>query len=50
MRHGTKKPLQGPTLFEQMSTMERTRSVRFEFVEPERSAKRICELLGVRYK
>jgi len=50
MRHGTKKPLQGPTLFEQMTTMQKTRSVRFEFVEPERSAERICELLGVRHE
>lgn len=50
MRHGTKKPLQGPTLFEQMSTMQKTRSVRFEFVEPDESARRICELLGVRYE
>lgn len=50
MRHGTKKPLQGPTLYEQMHTMEMTRCVRFEFVEPERSAERICELLGVKYE
>lgn len=50
LRHGTKKPLQGPTLHRQMDTMQRTRSVRFEFVEPKRSAERICELLGVRYE
>lgn len=47
LRHGTRKPLQGPTLHRQMDTMQRTRSVRFEFVEPERSAQRICEILGV---
>ena len=50
MRHGTKKPLQGPTLYEQMHTMQKTRCVRFEFVEPNESARKICELLGVRYE
>ena len=50
MRHGTKKPLQGPTVYKQMATMQNTRCVRFEFVRPEDSARRICEILGVRYE
>lgn len=49
VKHGTKKPLQGETMAKQMTTMERNRSVRFEFVPPDRSALRICELLGVDY-
>lgn len=49
LKHGTKKPLQGETMAKQMMTMELNRSVRFEFVPPELSAKRICELLGVCY-
>lgn len=50
LRHGTKKPLQGPTLHQQMDTMQKTRCVRFEFTKPEASARRICELLGVKYE
>ena len=49
LRHGTKPPLQGETMAKQMTTMELNRSVRFEFVRPEDSALRICELLGVRH-
>ena len=49
LKHGTKKPLQGETIAKQMKTMERNRSVRFEFAPPDQSAKRICELLGVSY-
>ena len=49
-KHGTKKPLQGETVAKQMRTMELTRSVRFEFVRPDESARRICELLGVMYE
>jgi hypothetical protein len=49
IKHGTAKPLQGDTVAKQMATMERTRCVRFEFVRPDASAKRICELLGVSY-
>lgn len=49
LKHGTKPPLQGETMAKQMKTMERNRSVRFEFVPPDLSAKRICELLGVGY-
>lgn len=49
IKHGTKKPLQGETIAKQMTTMQIHRGVRFEFVKPEDSAKRICELLGVRY-
>lgn len=49
LRHGTKKPLQGEMAAKQMKAMELKYSVRFEFVRPEDSAKRICDLLGVRY-
>ena len=49
LRHNTKPPLQGETMAKQMATMEANRSVRFEFVRPEDSALRICEILGVRY-
>lgn len=50
IKHGTKKPLQGETVAKQMTTMQINRGVRFEFVKPEESAKRICELLGVMYE
>lgn len=50
IRHGTKKPLQGDTIAKQMATMQVNRFVRFEFVRPEESARRICEILGVRYE
>lgn len=49
LKHGTKKPLQGEVMAKQIATMQATRSVRFEFCEPDDSARRICELLGVRY-
>lgn len=49
LKHGTKPPLQGEVMAKQMKTMEANRSVRFEFVPPDLSAKRICELLGVGY-
>lgn len=49
LRHNTKPPLQGETMAKQMATMQANRNVRFEFVRPEDSAKRICELLGVSY-
>lgn len=49
IKHGTKKPLQGETIAKQMTTMQINRGVRFEFVSPQDSAKRICELLGVKY-
>lgn len=50
IRHGTKKPLQGDTVAKQMKTIQANRFVRFEFVRPEESARRICEILGVRYE
>lgn len=49
LRHGTKKPLQGETIAKQMATMELSRGVRFEFCPPADSARRICEILGVKY-
>ena len=50
IRHGTKKPLQGDTIAKQMATIQANRFVRFEFAKPEESARRICELLGVKYE
>ena len=50
LKHGTKPPLQGEAMAKQMATMEANRSVRFEFVRPDESALRICELLGVKYE
>lgn len=50
LKHGTKKPLQGEVIAKQMKTMERNRSVRFEFCAPSDSARRICDLLGVSYE
>lgn len=47
--HGTRKPIQGERLARAMSTMSDRYGVRFEFCNPHESAKRICELLGVRY-
>lgn len=48
-RHGTRKPVQGPRLSKVMATMEERYGVRFEFCHSMHSAKRICELLGVKY-
>lgn len=49
MQHGTRKPIQGERLARAMSTMSERYGVRFEFCDPHESAKRICDLLGVRY-
>lgn len=43
------KPLQGPTLAKMMGTLEERHGCRFEFAHPLVAAKRICDLLGVRY-
>ena len=48
-KHGTRKPIQGARLARAMATMSVRYGVRFEFCTPHESAKRICELLGVRY-
>ena len=48
-KHGTNKPIQGMRLAKAMSTMSAKYGVRFEFCEPTESARRICELLGVKY-
>ena len=44
------KPLQGPTLAKMMRTLEERHGCRFEFVHPLTAAKRICDLLGMRYE
>lgn len=49
IKHGTRKPIQGARLARAMSTMSERYGVRFEFCSPHESAKRICDLLGVRY-
>lgn len=48
-RHNTRKPIQGARLYKAMSTMSERYGVEFEFCHPRDSARRICELLGVRY-
>lgn len=50
LRHGTRKPIQGNRLAKAMSTMSERYGVRFEFCNPQETAKRICELLGVKYE
>lgn len=45
-----RKPMQGPTLLSIMQTLERTHGCRFEIVHPASAARRICELLGVKYE
>ena len=50
MKHGTRKPVQGPQLSKIMATMEQKYGARFEFCHSMHSARRICELLGVRYE
>lgn len=47
---GHKKPITGPTLAKIMKTLELNHGVRFEFCHPMHTARRICELLGVKYK
>lgn len=41
------KPMQGPTVYRIMRSLERDHGCRFELVHPASSARRICELLGV---
>lgn len=45
-----RKPMQGPTLAKIMLRLESDYGCRFEFCHPARSARRICELLGVDYE
>ena len=49
-KHNTRKPIQGERLARAMSTMSERYGARFEFCAPHESAKRICDLLGVRYE
>ena len=49
-RHNTRKPIQGERLAKAMATMSEKYGVRFEFCNPNDSAKIICDLLGVKYE
>lgn len=44
------KPMQGPSLLRMVKSMTRNHGARFEVCPPSKSAKRICELLGVNYE
>lgn len=44
------KPMTGATLAKIMARLEQDHGCRFEFVHPAQAARRICELLGVRYE
>lgn len=48
-RHGTVKPIQGPSLSKTLRTMEERYGVVFEFCKPGESARRVCEILGIDY-
>jgi len=50
IKHGTRKPVQGPQLSKIMATMEKEYGARFEFCNSMQSARRICDLLGVSYE
>lgn len=49
VRHGTRKPIQGPRLVKAMATMGERYGVEFIFCTPSDSARIVCELLGVAY-
>jgi ribosome-associated protein len=49
LKHGTRKPVQGPRLARAMSTMQERYGVRFEFCAPGDAARIVCERLGVDY-
>ena len=49
IKHNTRKPIQGERLARAMSTMSERYGVRFEICNPHGSARRICDLLGVKY-
>lgn len=44
-----RKPMRGTTVAKIIEAMERDYGCRFEYVNPRYSARRICELLGVRH-
>ena len=48
-RHGTRKPVQGPSLLKTLNTMEQRYGVFFEFCKPQDTARRVCELLGLEW-
>lgn len=50
IRHGTRKPIQGPRLVKAMQTMGERYGVEFRFCKPSESARIVCELLGVGYE
>lgn len=43
------KPMQGPTLYKMLKTLERKHGAVFEVCPPGKAARRICEILGVAY-
>jgi len=45
-----RRPMTGVTLAKIMHTMEQDHGCRFEFAHPMVAAKRVCDLLGVRYE
>lgn len=45
-----RKPFQGYMMMGKMAVLHRKHGAEFEFVEPQDSARRICELLGVKYE
>ena len=49
LRHGTRKPIQGPRLAKAMQTMQERYGVRFMFCKPTDAARIVCEFLGVAY-
>ena len=49
IKHGTRKPIQGPRLAKAMFTMSERYGVNFMFCHPRDTARIICELLGVAY-
>lgn len=46
IRHGTRKPVQGPELLRKLMTIEAKYGCRFEFCKKTDTARRVCELLG----
>lgn len=50
LRGMKRKPFQGYQLMGRMKSLHEKYGAQFEFVEPDESARRICELLGVSYE
>ena len=45
-----RKPMRGPTIVRIVQSLEQEYGCRFEYVNPRGAARRICELLGVKYE